>query len=318
MNIAVCIDENFVMQCGVLLKSIQVNNPTEEINFYILTMGLSDKAKEQLQNVSQKNIQIHFLEISQTMLENFPIRSVDHLTLATYLRLFLPIILPQDIHKIIYLDCDMIVCDSLSSLWNIDISDFSTGMVVDMFYLDETQTSRLLYKKDDGYFNAGTLLVNLDYWKENDISKKTTEFLVQNPDRCLVHDQDAINAVLHGTIKVIPARYNVQQDFCRKDLYNLPIDEQNQKDIKEAILNPCVIHYTGPSKPWKKECFNPYQKVWEYYQSQTQWKNVKKTRELKGLKYILRRIKMFFQKIGIIKPYNDFEDLSLVVKCLSE
>ena len=41
MDIVCCTDNNYVIPCGVLVTSICVNNPKEEITVHILTEGIS-------------------------------------------------------------------------------------------------------------------------------------------------------------------------------------------------------------------------------------------------------------------------------------
>ena len=53
----------------------------------------------------------------------------------------------------------------------------------------------------DAYFNSGVLLINLDYWREHNITQQLLDFVCTNPNKCLLHDQDAINAVLYGKIR---------------------------------------------------------------------------------------------------------------------
>lgn len=55
-----------------------------------------------------------------------------HVTIATYYRLFITQVLPLEIHKILYLDGDMIVRKSLKTLFEANIDEYAIGVVHDM------------------------------------------------------------------------------------------------------------------------------------------------------------------------------------------
>ena len=224
INIALCFDNNFVRQAGVLIKSIICSNTKNQITFYCISDTILEENKNLLTNVCESsNAKVEFMSLDVSKIANFPVRKGDHISLATYYRLLLPLILPEELDRVLYLDCDMICVDDLLNFYNTDLEEKSCAITADMFYDDYRITERLLYPVEEHYFNAGMLLVNLKYWREHDTSKKLMTFITENKELCLAHDQDAINAVLHGTIKLAPARYNIQLDFLRKNPKNMII-----------------------------------------------------------------------------------------------
>lgn len=52
--------------------------------------------------------QIHFIDIPSELVLNFPMKSTDYPSLATYLRLFIPQLLPFEVDKALYVDSDII------------------------------------------------------------------------------------------------------------------------------------------------------------------------------------------------------------------
>lgn len=284
MNIAVCLDNNFVMQAGVFITSLCVSNIHNDITFYILSDALSEENKNQLQQITDKySKQIVFAKIDMEKLKDFPIRKGDHLSLAAYFRILLPVLLPENLDKVMYADCDMLVVDDLKDFYDTDITNYSTAITADMFYDDERITNRLLYDVKDHYFNSSMLLINLEWWRKNEITKKTLTFISENKDRCLAHDQDALCAILHGTILTAPGRYNIQFDFLRKNPSNMIIkDKSVLEDALASPHNPAIIHFTGPTKPWHTWSFNPYDKLWDYFQDRTIWKDQPKQEEYTG------------------------------------
>ena len=54
-----------------------------------------------------------------------------HLSIETYYRLFIPLILPQ-YEKVLYLDSDMIILADVADLYNENISGFPVGAALDV------------------------------------------------------------------------------------------------------------------------------------------------------------------------------------------
>src|SRR5690606_26610276 len=49
--------------------------------------------------------------------------TAEHLNLCTYLRLFMPRVLPISLRKVLYLDADLLVRHDIGELWDEDIGD---------------------------------------------------------------------------------------------------------------------------------------------------------------------------------------------------
>ena len=112
INIAFCIDKKYISQLCVSIKSIILSNANEFISFFIISDNLSEDDQQFIQKaVKEQNIKISFICINSNTFKDFP--TLRHISIATYFRLLLPLILPQDINKILYLDCDLICVDNL-------------------------------------------------------------------------------------------------------------------------------------------------------------------------------------------------------------
>ena len=308
INIALCFDNNFIRQAGVLMKSVLCSNADNQITFYCISDCISEENKKLISDVcNDSNASVEFKGLDISKMAELPVRKGDHISLATYYRLLLPLILPEAVDRVLYLDCDMICVDDLLDFYNTNLDDKSCAITADMFYDDSRITERLQYPVEEHYFNAGMLLVNLKYWRENNISKKLMTFITENKDLCLAHDQDAINAVLHGTIKLAPARYNIQLDFLRKNPNNMIIkDKAVLEDALQSGHNPCVIHYTGPSKPWHIHSFNPYDTLFDFFQDKTVWKGTPACHEFSEYMLFKKYTKIILEKLHLMKKLKDY------------
>lgn len=290
MDIVHCIDNKFVMQCGVTMTSICENNKNEDIYFHILTDGLSDKNSLSLERIAikyGKKIQIY--RIDKSILKNCPVEESDRVSLAAYFRILIPEILPVSVEKVLYLDCDIIVHGSIADLWNSDISEVAAGVVADIDTDIPRPYNQLDYDRELGYFNSGVLLANLSYWRKHHISSQTLDFIKNNPSRIRYWDQDALNYVLKECKKNLPLKYNVQSPFY----FEIPVlYKKSWSDLEEAIKNPVILHYISFLKPWHIECDHPLKSEYIKYLRLTEWKGklIYKYKGKRRLLYILRRL----------------------------
>lgn len=305
MDIVCCIDNNFTIPCGVLMTSILENNRTENIIFHIITNDLSNTNASSLQQIAtQYNSSINIYRIDDSILQDCPVRQGDHVSIATYFRILIPRILPTILDKVLYLDCDMVVTDNLSGLWNADIEHCAIGAIAGGSCDNPSTYERLQYPRELSYFNAGVLLINLKYWREHDIANQTLQFIKEYPERIKWWDQDALNYVLRETKLELPLKYNLQDLF----LYQNPtISDKYKTEIEKAIAERTIIHFTSPNKPWYKECTHPLRSEYIRYLSLTEWKDTKpqtRNRDLFLITFI-KRIYRIFNKTQL-DPTNTY------------
>lgn len=271
IDIVVCIDNKFVMPTGIMIHSICVNNPEEEIVFHVITNQVNDKNKKKLQDTVLlfNGKSIAFYDVDDIDFSDIP-RMEDgaRLSITTYYRLYLTEILPTTIKKVLYLDGDIIVRQSLRSLWNTDLTNIAIAATNDAHYHLVSYYERLGYPVNKGYFNAGVLLINLEYWREHHLLSEFKDFMKNHANRIVYHDQDILNYVLQDSKKELPVKYNLQQGYLWRDKqYN----KKYRQEIKEAIADCVILHYTGPN-PWCKSCRHPFISTFVKYKMLTLWK----------------------------------------------
>lgn len=271
INILCATDNTYVPYCGIMLTSLYESNRNEHFNVYIMTEGLSSDNQSAIKCLANKyQTEINFVIVSKDSLKDCPIRVGDHVSLATYYRLLAPVLLPESIDKIIYLDCDMIINNEITTLWNTVIEDVALGAVIDESLDIQEKFNRLGYQNSKKYFNAGMLLINLHYWREHKVMERCFNCIRKMPDKLLYHDQDTLNVVLQDEKKFLPVTYNFQTGF----LYRItPLSMSLKNEIYTSVACPAIIHYTGPSKPWQELSQHPYASFYQYYKRLSPWSN---------------------------------------------
>lgn len=268
MKIALCCDDKFAMACGTCMLSILKNNSSKPIEFFILCDAVSNEAKHRIRTIATDyNSSLTLIDISE---ESFSTLKVSNIfPRAIYFRFLLPKLILNE-SKILYLDCDTIVRDSLDELWHSNLDNIACGMVQDQKADDIRHYNRLDLPIDSQYFNSGVILFNLSFWRKYDLAAKCVKFIAENPNKCLYPDQDAINVILHGRIHCLSFKYNFQSGLLlpKSDIF---LCKSNWTDIDESKENPIIVHFTEPHKPWYKDCPHIYASEWVRYLRNTPW-----------------------------------------------
>ena len=291
-NILCAIDEAYVPYCGIMLTSLFQSNDGCRFHIYIICNSLSNDSKNKLTLLcEQYGNCLSFVSIEEKTTQNFPIKSSDHVSLATYYRLFAPQILPPDVDRILYLDCDIIVNDRIDELYNCDIDNYALACVLDEDYMSDAKYQRLGLEPPKTYFNAGVLLLNISYWREHNVTERCIRCIDELHDKLLLHDQDTLNVVLKNEVKLAHVKYNFQTGF----LYTkTKLSENTRKEIVGTLDRPAIIHYTGPNKPWLLHYHHPYLNTFRDFMLKSPWNDLKLVRKFKTeYRYWRHSIKFF-------------------------
>lgn len=249
-NIYLCFncDTRYIQHFIIALTSILHN--AHEDDYFIIYLLSNDLSPEDIAIIlSLKNIrhfEIEFISIDAEKFNNFPVDC--HVSIATYFRLLLPEVIPQHINKILYLDCDIIVENSLSELYNTDISHYYLGAVEDFCSYSSLHYNEYTYKiYRDKYFNAGILLLNLQKLRHIGLYDKACQFL-REVGKPRWWDQDILNMLFESKdIFYLPPQFNMQYWYSNA---TLRADEALIGRHYAQLCTPVIIHFLTDIKPW--------------------------------------------------------------------
>lgn len=251
-------DNNYAQHLVVAIASILENSAQEDFfNFYILDSNISEENKNIIKNLSSiKDFYIEFIEVNEDLFKNCP-QICERFPRSVYFRYLIPLIKPN-LEKVLYLDSDIVILDSLKELWNIDLEDYYCVAVEDL----NKNSSKIDAKRLDveSYFNSGVLLINNKKWVEESI----TDTLFQNTEKLneennlIWPDQDVLNYTFKNKVIFANPKYNFQQSGFRKPL----ISKYSKKQLAEAKENIVILHFSNNYKPWnsnkQNESFEEY------------------------------------------------------------
>jgi len=317
MNIAICLNHNFLMPYGVTLQSLCENNRGESVCVYVIT---DDSFTAEDVNIykaivlgQNKNNEIHVIRVTDEQIEEFVKHANSRYPKQVFYRLLLGSLLPESVDRVLYLDGDIIVRNSLHALWCMDLEGKSVGGVTDSLSGILEYYNRLQIPITKGYINAGVLLINLKFWRENDYGQRFIQFMRNHPERIVLNDQDVLNFVVQDTKTYIPMKFNLQTMFLYKDRYQNFSIYQFKKEYDEARVNPIIIHYSG-CRPWEVGCKHPYMNEWFKYRDHTIWKDMPLKKVHKGIGFYIKEfIRWALTPVGITHYVADYFDRSLKI-----
>ena len=276
MNIVYASDNCFAEKLGISMISLLENNSgCENLRIYILDGGIDEENKAYLRATAEKyGRSLVFLNSAHTLDGEM---KQQRGSLSTFSRLYLGSLLPADIDKILYLDCDLLVLKELEEMYQSDISGCFCAGVSDCVSGSHLRAIGLDSKSN--YFNAGVLLINLEMWRKENVEEKFGEFSRKYNNDVLYADQGIINGVLSAKSVKLPPEYNcftAVYDFTYKDLmtFRKPAGYYSEAEIESAKQDPAIVHFTTSFlsvRPWVEGCAHPYAGEWLKYKAMSPW-----------------------------------------------
>lgn len=262
LNITLNTDDNYLQHCMAMLCSLFENNKKNSITIHVLKKNLSSSSEKQIVDLTHKyDNYVKFYDVDESSLVGVQFRKNRPLSMAAYYRLLLSSILPQNIDKVLYLDCDMIVLTDVSELFKIELDEYGLAATLDEFPYDNQHRLQLHLPCDAKTFCSGIMLVNLKYWREHNIEPKLLEYAKRQRQVVYLHDQDVLNYAFKNKWFLLPPKWNrgaTNYNCFAPHLYK-------KFDIYEYIKKPAVIHYAAPwLKPWYDVKY-PYTNLYRHY-----------------------------------------------------
>lgn len=222
MNIVYALTRNFYPRLLPSIRSLIEHNPDAKV--YILA-----------EDDVVPDLPCKATVINVTGQTYFPENSPNYNNMFRYINLLkvcYPDYLPR-LNKVIHLDVDTIVCDSLDGLWKTDVKGkwFAACPEVYGVYKPFGKT----------YYNMGVALINLQQMRKDNIVPLMVEYL--NSKRQPWADQDAWNvyAIQQDKAAVLDVRYN-------------------ETKMTGQTQDPAIVHYCGIPNWWS----NPHMYRHEY------------------------------------------------------
>ncbi|KAF3443970.1 hypothetical protein FNV43_RR13660 [Rhamnella rubrinervis] len=194
---------------------------------------------------------------------NMKHRNPKYMSMLNHLRFYLPEMYPK-LHKILFLDDDVVVQKDLTGLWRVDLDGKVNGAVETCFgsfhrYAQYLNFSHHLIRER---FNPkacawafGMNIFDLDAWRREKSTEQYHYWQSLNNDLTLWN----LGTLPPGLITFYSTTKSLDKSWHVLGLgYNPSIS-------MDEINNAAVIHYNGNMKPWLDIALNQYKNLWTKY-----------------------------------------------------
>ena len=273
-------DESYAMPLSVTLHTALTHLDSDAgVDLYVVDGGISGESKRRIERVvetSPPSVRLQWETVDMDAVSDLPTH--EWINTTTYLRLFIPEIVPDSARRALYLDSDLQVEADLSKLWATDLNGHALAAV--QAYgtpyvssdLGLSTYEDLGYDPDTPYFNAGILLLNLDRWRSEDLSAQVVRYLREYEEQVQMVDQEGLNAVLAEDWKALDLRWNVMSHLVNFERWpETPFKERVRPRREQLLSDPFIYHFAGGSKPWQIACEHPAKLDWIGYLWESGW-----------------------------------------------
>ena len=280
MNIVYASDNNYADILGVSIVSLFENNRnSKEINVYILDDRIQEDNHIKLLSIGEKyGRTIIFIPVPDlNKLAGVSIHANDRWSMSAFSRLFLEKIMPISVEQVIYLDCDILVNDSLEELFYTDLGNYYCAGVSDC--ISDQHKANVGLRRGDYYINSGVMLISLKNWRNNQLCERFVAFIDEFGGDIPYVDQGVINGTISEYIMPLELKFNCYTaiyDFNYKDLmrYRKPTGFYSENEVRVAKEKPSIVHFTTSFlslRPWVEGCQHPYISEWLKYKEISPW-----------------------------------------------
>lgn len=267
VSICFACDNNYVACLKVSIYSLLCNrDKSKYYDIIILHTVITKQNREDVLKLIQEeeNVAIRFIDLTEEEMKiKYEVGA--YYSIATLYRLFLFTDLFKNYEKLLYLDCDLVVLEDISKLYNLDMQGMHIAAIEDIgmkqirydanamlpynggFVSGKRYCENILRLKNvENYFNAGVVLYDLNKCRETYSFAEVIDVLYSN--NFVFNDQDTLNIIFEDKVKKVDCKWNYQNmldDFLMKN------EGDYAPQLKAFKRNEYgIVHYVGEEKPW--------------------------------------------------------------------
>ena len=249
MNFLFSINHGYMVHFKAMLRSLCEHNPCQK-RMFIMTSNLTEEDKAELALEFGSNCEFNYLVMTEQYFKGFPTQKRYPYTI--YFRILAPLMLPEDVERIMYLDADLIVHGDLTEFYNTDFEGNAFYACTQIRgFMTWFNRVRVGAKKGSVYMNTGVMLMNIAYLRTAIDKEAIRKYTLKRKLLLYLYDQDILCRFFGTKIKVAPRnKYNLADRHIT--MQNLLKSKKKRINLDWVEKNNVIVHYLGRNKPWKK------------------------------------------------------------------
>lgn len=245
LSLLFCFDKNYNLQAFSSIISF-LDNSLSPLNIYIIHK--SESTLDFIPEIIKNHKNLEKIKIFKFNLNSsFPDIEGTHVSEATYYRLFFEYFINDPIEYITYVDSD-IICNKEPNNFiertidNLKNSSFAIACKTESL---KNQYNEEIFNRinmqSSKYFNAGVMVIDINKWKNQNISRLLIETLKKIDFKLHFWDQDLFNHYFDGSYVEFNDIFN----------WNIILENTYSKLEESKIFeNVILFHFYGKTKPW--------------------------------------------------------------------
>ena len=285
-------DNDYAPICGVSLTSLLVNSrDLDMITIYLAALNLDDDNKNKFERLGKEfGREIIFIDalpyanrLRDLGFKPFRRFSNSADVYAPLLDLLIEDYISQDVDKVIYLDCDTLIVNSIGRFLDVDMGDNCIAMSHDI--MNE-------FKLSHEYYNMGSTIFDMKNWRDGHWLEKIIEYNGMTSRRYFSAAEYLLNKVCAGHIFELPIKFNyliVHRVISDDILFRvLRCDEDTKKDVLDARCDPVMLHthLIFGAHPWNPGAMHPDEQLFMSYLQLSPWHDAYSPRPIEPSKLV--------------------------------
>ena len=260
--VLVTLDEKYLPYLKVLLTSMNINDSKQSFDIYVLHSNLSEAELLGLVAFSSGlNSRIIPITASKGIFSDAKITY--RYPKEMYYRLLASEILPKELDKILYLDPDILVINSLLPLWEMDMQGKLFAASSHAWKTNVANNfNHIRLGSHTDYYNSGVLVIDLKSCREKIVPKEIFDFVEKKEAVLLFPDQDILNA-LYGD-EILPIK-DVIWNYDARNYFTYLIRSLGENNMDWVMNNTSILHFCGKEKPWDKSYRYRFGPLYKHY-----------------------------------------------------
>lgn len=266
IKLLVTLDENYLAPLQVLLTSLHINHPSEGMDIYIMHSGISEGALKRIEKQCLIfGFKLFSFRISSSYFQNAPVTK--QYPQEMYYRLLAPYLLPTELSRILYLDPDTLVINSLRPLWETKLNGKLFAAASHQGKTDLINSiNQVRLGTESNYFNSGVLLMDLDAGRREIIPEEIYRYVEEHGKELFLPDQDILNAMYgNRTLEVDDAVWN----YDARNYNTYLLRSGGICNLDWVMTHTAILHFCGKSKPWKPGYIHRFGILYKHYMQLT-------------------------------------------------
>lgn len=262
INLLVTFDKNYIPPFRVMLKSLVATNPQEMFHIWLLHSAIPEQELQALNEYcSALRVALSPLQVDRAFFENAPVSK--QYPQEMYYRLLAPLILPEAVDKILYIDPDILVINPVRPLWELELDGnvFAAASHTGVFDVMNGVNRARLGKEHD-YFNSGVMLMDLTKARELVKPEDIYDCVREHSAELILPDQDVFN-FLYGTHtqQIDDEVWNYDARYYSSYL----LRSNGLCNMDWVMQNTVFLHFCGKKKPWKASHSSRFGSLYKHY-----------------------------------------------------